>query len=218
MRTCDECGVEFSGALEHCPLCGSPLVGDATPAPFPVSRAHRPAMAARRAVAVLSVAAVAAVLAMGWAFGLRPWPVALACVALGLNYLFLRNVLVHSPDFLRVVERYFLVLLAGAALWWLGSGSAVAASFVMPGLCLIGVLTNAALVVAYRGAFVRDYAKYLLYSLVLGIAPMGLVALGAVPWPGLAWACAGATVLLAATLLLLARRQLGAELRKLLSA
>ncbi len=218
MRTCDECQVGFSGALDRCPLCGSALAGEPEPAPFPVREAHRPARAARRALAALSVTALVAVLALGWWLDLRPWPVALACVGLAVNYLFLRNVLTHSPDFVRVAERYFLVLLAGTTLWWLADGSPVAASLAIPGLCLVAVLTNAALVVAYRGAFVHDYAKYLIYSLGLGLAPLVLVAVGAASWPWLAWACAGATALLACALLLLARRPLAAELRKLLSA
>ncbi len=185
MRTCDECQVGFSGALDRCPLCGSALAGEPEPAPFPVREAHRPARAARRALAALSVTALVAVLALGWWLDLRPWPVALACVGLAVNYLFLRNVLAHSPDFVRVAERYFLVLLAGTTLWWLADGSPVAASLAIPGLCLVAVLTNAA---------------------------------GAASWPWLAWACAGATALLACALLLLARRPLAAELRKLLSA
>ena len=37
------------------------------------------------------------------------------CVGLALNYLFVRNIIVHNPDFLRVVARYFLILLAVAA-------------------------------------------------------------------------------------------------------
>lgn len=215
MRTCDECGVGFSGDLELCPLCGSHLVGDPTPPVFPVQEVRKPARAAQRALGAITVLAIVAVAAMALAWGLRPWPAALACVAVALNYLFLRNVLAHSPDFLRIAERYFLVLLAGSALWWLAAGSHEVASFVVPAICLAGTLTNTVLVIAYRDRFVQGYAKYLLYSLVLGVAPLGLVALGAAAWPWLCYASAFAAVMLSAMLLLLTRRQLSAELRKL---
>lgn len=218
MRHCDPCDIDLSGDLDRCPLCGSVLEGEATPAAFPVSTAEAPAMAARRVLAAVTGAAAIALLIATWLVPLRPWPVALMMVALVVGYGFLRNVMAHSPDFVRIAERYFLVLLAMAVLWWLAAGSGLVASLVIPGICLGGLLTNTALVVAFREAFVRDYAKYLLYSLLLGLAPLLLLPLNAAPWPWLIYASAAASALLALTLLLLARKQLKAELRKLFSA
>lgn len=215
MRMCDECGVGFTGDLELCPLCGTVLVGPEEPSPFPVSQVRRPERAARRALALLAAAAIAAVIGLGWAFGLTPWAVALGCVAVALSYLFLRNVVVHHPDSLRVVERYFLVLAALAVLWWLASGEALAAQVAIPTICLAACLVNAALVAVYRGRFVHGYAKYLVYQVVLGFAPLALLPLGAASWPWLAYASAASALLLTVLLLGLARAQLLSELRKL---
>lgn len=218
MRRCDECGVGFSGALDRCPLCGAPLEGAPSPAAFPVTTAQAPAKAARRALTCLTLATLVGLLLAAWLVPLQPWPVALMAVGLLVSYLFLRNVIAHSPDFVRIAERYFLVVLAMAVLWWLAGGDPVVASLAIPGICLAGLLVNTALVIAFREAFVRDYAKYLIYSLFFGLAPLGLLPLHAAPWPWLIYASAAATVLLALTLLLLARRQSIAEARKLFSA
>lgn len=218
MRRCRECDVSFSGALDRCPLCGSPLEGTPAPAAFPVTTAHAPAKAARRALGCLMLLTLAGLLLAAWLVPLRPWPVALMAVGLLLSYLFLRNVIAHSPDFVRIAERYFLVLLAIAVLWWLSAGDPLVASLVIPGICLAGLLVNTTLVVAFSEAFVHDYAKYLIYSLFLGLAPLGLLLLHAAPWPWLIYASAAATGLLAITLLLLARSQIIAEARKLFSA
>lgn len=218
MRHCDECGVDLSGALDRCPLCGTTLMGEPTASAFPITTAQAPAKAVRRALGVIALIALAALMAAAWLVPLRPWPVALMAVAILVSYAFLRNVIAHSPDFVRIAERYFLVLLAVAVLWWLSAGSELVASFVIPSICLAALLANTALVAAFREAFVNDYAKYLLYSLVLGLAPLGLLPLHAAPWPWLIYASAVATMLLALTLLLFARKQLIAEMRKLFSA
>ena len=67
------------------------------------------------------------------------------CVGLVVNYLFVRNILTHTPDFLRVVARYFLVLLAIAAIWFLVSRNPVVTTFVIPGICLVALVFDGVL-------------------------------------------------------------------------
>lgn len=95
MRTCDECGVGFSGELDHCPLCGSALEGSPMPAAFPVSRAQQLAKAARRAVGTLAVAAVLLLLAAAWWFKLPLEAVSVVGAALAIGYLLLRKMLIR---------------------------------------------------------------------------------------------------------------------------
>lgn len=95
MRTCDECGVGFSGQLDHCPLCGSRLEGQPVPAAFPVSRAQKLARAARRTVGLLGAAALALLLGVAWWLH---WPleaVAAAVAVLAVGYLVLRKALIR---------------------------------------------------------------------------------------------------------------------------
>ena len=101
------------------------------------------------------------------------------CVGLVVNYLFVRNILTHTPDFLRVVARYFLVLLAIAAIWFLVSRNPVVTTFVIPGICLVALVFDGVLLAVFRGTFVSGYAKYLLFDVGLGLIPLALQALGA---------------------------------------
>lgn len=218
MRACDECGVEYSGDLRHCPLCGTPLQGDAVPPAFPVQQAKAPSKTARRVLGALTLMAMVAVPLAAATAESPLWPAVFTDGALLVNYLFLRNVIVHNPDFLRVAERWFLALLAVALLWWLATGAPWVVSLVVPGLCLAALVTNTVLVAVFRDRFVRGYAKYLLYDVALGFVPAVLVLAGWVQWPILAWASAGAAGVLTLSLLLLTRRQVAAEVRKLFTA
>ena len=218
MQSCDRCGVEYTGDLGRCPLCGEKLEGTPAPGAFPVQRIQAPRKASRRVLWITTLAAMAAAVAAGAATGASPWPVAFTCIALLVNYLFLRNVIVHRPDALRMAERWFLALLAIAVLWWLATGAPGVASLVIPSVCLGALVANTVLVAALRDTFVQGYAKYLLYSAVLGFAPLILALTGWAPWPWLCYASGAAAALLTLTLLLLTRRQLAAEVRKLLTA
>lgn len=218
MQSCPDCKVGFTGDLRRCPLCGASLEGSPTPEAFPVRKAQAPRKAARRALWAITLICMVSAVAAGWMMGSSPWPVAFTCVALLVNYLFLRNVVVHRPDTLRVTERWFLAIIAIAVLWWLATGVPWVASLVIPFICLVALVANTVLVAALRDTFVQGYAKYLLYDVVLGFVPLVLALAGWVSWPWLCYASAIAAGLLAITLLLLARRQLAAEVRKLLTA
>ena len=135
-----------------------------------------------------------------------------------VNYLFVRNILTHTPDFLRVVARYFLVLLAIAAIWFLVSRNPVVTTFVIPGICLVALVFDGVLLAVFRGTFVSGYAKYLLFDVGLGLIPLALQALGLTTWdvPSLVSALTASVFLLG--LVVFARKQLTAEIRKLFSA
>lgn len=140
------------------------------------------------------------------------------CLALVVNYLFVRNILAHSPDFLRVVVRYFLILLGIAAAWFLVTGNTLVTTFVIPGICLVALVFDTVLVGVFKDTFVARYAKYLLFDVVLGLVPLALIALGLTTWeiPALSSALAASVFLLG--LLVFMRKQLMDEVRKLFLA
>jgi hypothetical protein len=158
-----------------------------------------------------------AMLFIGYLFGLLPSIVAMVCLALAMNYLFVRNIIVHSPDFLRVVIRYFLFLLAVALLWFLFTGNLTVTTFVIPGICLLALVFDTVLLAIFRATFVSGYAKYLLFDLALGLAPLLLVALGLTTWDIPAYVSALASSVFLLWVLVFMRRQLMTEIRKLLS-
>lgn len=218
MRRCAECEVSFSGDLSRCPLCGHALHGDAVPAAFPVSEVERTSKLARRLLAAATLACIAVAIIGGIAAGAHALGIAALSAALAISYLFLRNVIVHSPDFLRILERYFLLLLGVAALWFVGTGSTAVTTYAIPLISTAAIVLNTMLLAVYRTMFVSGYAKYLLYNLVIGVAPLAFALLGLTDWPVPAFIDAGAAVVLGILLLAFARKQSAEEARKLFSA
>ena len=218
MKRCERCGIDLTGDLDLCPLCQGPLTGTASPATFPGNQVHRSGTMALRVLAFATGVGVLAMVFAGFLFGLSSDVVLAVCLALLTNFVFVRHFLAHAPDFLRLVVRYFLVLLAAAALWYLVGRNPVVTTYVIPAICLVALVTDAVLVCVFRGTFVSGYAKYLLLDVLLGIVPLGLVALGLTTraWPAATSAFVACVLLLA--LVVFARERLTAEIRKLFTA
>lgn len=218
MKHCDACKVDVSGDLDRCPLCQAKLTGVAEPAVFPDNVVRKSGVLALSILAFATGVALLAMVFAGYLHSLPTRTVAIACIALVMNYLFVRNILVHNPDFLRIVMRYFLVILAMAFVWFLVADDLVVTTYVIPCICLLAIVFDAVLVIIFRGWFVSDFAKYLLFDMVLGIAPLALIALGLTTWniPALGSAFAAIVFLLA--LLAFGRRRLVEETRKLFNS
>lgn len=204
-------------AAFHRPPLQAVRDGAPVPSVFPPNTFERKGTRARTVLAVLTLICIALIVLVGASSGGSALAVGAPCAAVALNWLFVRNMIVHAPDFIRVVERYFLVLLAVAGLWFLSTGNLVVTTYVVPSLCMLALAFNAVLLIAFRGPFVTGYAKYLIYEVLLGLVPLALLAAGLITWPPLALAAGAAAAALLAILLLVGRKQLAAESRKLFS-
>ena len=218
MKRCEKCGVQFSGDLDRCPLCQAELSGDASPAVFPRNEVRKSGAIALAVLAFATGACLLVMLFLGHLLQLPGDIVVTVCVGLAVNYLFVRNILTHSPDFLRVVVRYFLVLLGIAAVWFAVSQNLIITTFVIPSICLVALVFDTVLIAVFKGTFVSGYAKYLLFDVLLGLTPLVLVALNLTVWNVLAYVSALTASVFLLALLVFTRKQLLAEMRKLFSA
>lgn len=218
MRHCAKCGVDVSGNLDLCPLCQGPLTGEPSEAVFPSNQVRRSGTMALRVLAFVTGVCVLVMVFLGWMVHLSGEVVATACIALLVNYAFVRHMITRAPDFLRLVARYFLVLLALAFVWFALTRSLIVTTYVIPAICLLALVFDAVLVCVFRGTFVSSYAKYLLFDVVLGICPLLLNALGLTTWNIPADVSALVACVLLLALVVFTRERLLAEIRKLLTA
>ena len=218
MMCCPRCRIGYTGHLDACALCGSALEGTPTDAVFPQSALVKPKKLAKRWLLGITIACIIATVAAGVLVGASVVLICAVALAVFLNYVFVRNIIVHAPDFIRMVERYFLVLLGVALLLFFATGARAIPSFAIPLVCIIALLSNGVLVILFRDSFVQGYAKYLLYDVVLGMVPLAFLIAGVVRTPALSIASAVVSVLLLVLMLGLTRTQLAAEMRKLFNA
>lgn len=215
MRHCPECRIDFTGVLDRCPLCGSALEGTPEGMTFPENELSRTKKVAKRCLIVLTLLGLLLTILAGLIADASLLAIFAGCTAVLITYIFIRNVVVHSPSVLRVVERYFLVLMGIALLYLLATGDTRIATFLIPVLTLIALFSNGVLVIVFRNAFVQGYAKYLLYDFVLGLVPLILMAFGLVTQRALSITSAVVALLLLLLMLVLTRKQLASEMQKL---
>lgn len=218
MKRCSTCQLDFTGDLDRCPLCSNVLEGTASPAVFPENELARPKKIAKRCLIGLTLAGLVLVALAGFATNSSPLAIVAGEAAVLVSYIFIRNVVVHSPSFLRMVQRYFLVLIALALLCLLATGDTAVATYLVPLVSFIALATNGVLVILFRNTFVQGYAKYLIYELALGLVPLVLMAFGFVTWPVPTIVTALAAALLLVLMLALTRKQLASEMSKLFHA
>ena len=95
MRHCDRCHIDYTGALDRCPLCAAQLAGEATDSPFPVSTWYRLSRAMHRTLVIVGLLAAALALAAGLAFGI---PALLVALAVGVAiFIAVRLLLTQGP-------------------------------------------------------------------------------------------------------------------------
>ena len=186
--------------------------------PFPKLEHFRRSRRAQAILGGVTLVLLAAIVVLCIVVRANPWRCVLACAALVVNYAFVRNMVVHSPDVLRLLQRYYLVLVAMAFLWFFATWDPSISTLVIPCLCITGTLFNAVLLAVFRSRFLGDYAKYLLFVIVLGVSPVALFFTGTVAWPAMPIISAAFAVLFAAALAAFAHKQVAAEARKLFDA
>ena len=218
MMRCSKCGVTFTGELDQCPLCNGALTGEPTPAIFPSNEVQKSGAFALKVMAFVTGVALLVMLFFWLLIDVPGDVVFTICLALVLNYLFVRNVLMHNPDFLRIIARYFFLLLAVAAIWFLFTRYLWITTFIIPGICLLALAFSAVLVSVFQHTFVTGYAKYLLFNVVMGFIPMALLAFGLITWKPLAYISALVASTLALALFIFMRKEILAEIRKLFTA
>ncbi len=218
MKHCPACQIDYTGDLDRCALCGNELSGTPTESPFPCIPMQR---SSKRAQLILGASTLIVLLAWGITCCLAAIPLPSGFAAAGalvLNYLFARNLMAHSPNALRAIKRYFLVIMAIALLWFAATRNPVASTFVIPIISIAAILFDGVLLVLMGSRMVEEYAKYLLYDIVFGIVPPLLILTGTVNWPLLAWCCPMLAALMLAGLLVYGHESVADEVRKLFNA
>ena len=183
MKHCDACNVDFTGDMVRCPLCQNELHGEASPAAFPAQQIYlRPR---RLTVEIITFVTGAILLLHGFFSYLFSWPIPIAsasAAALIISVLFINSAILHAPRPLRLMFRYFYIMLAIALVWFVATMNHVVTMFVIPITCLVSLVFDVVLLIVLRAKAIDQYAKYLAFDIVAGLLPLTFIPLGWAPW------------------------------------
>lgn len=217
MLRCNHCNVEFSGRMEHCPLCATRLTGTPSPAVFPHRMITKPWRISLKLVEFFSGAGAIALLAL-WGAGVLSANIAiLSLLAVALNFLFVYNMLRLFPGFIRSSSRYILVLIAcGFLLYWF-TGLTWVTDFAIPIVCLVSLLFDVVLCIWLKSAIIEMMAKYFVFDIICAFLPLICVWAGWSHFIVLAWVSAGCSAFFLLVLLIFFHKEFFGEFRKLSS-
>lgn len=218
MKHCSHCRVDFSGDLAVCPLCQRPLTGTPSPAVFPHAAIVKPQ---RLMISFVFFGSGAAVLTMALLCALHVIPPNIALLVSGVvvaNGLFMRNLIVQNPGFVRGASRYLLLLIGLALLCYLLTQADFFCSLVIPIICLSALAFDVLLLLVRRRQFAAEFAKYLICDIICGFVPALLVLLGYARWPVLAFVCAFCSAILGLFIFVFHRQELFGGTSKLFNA
>lgn len=113
------------------------------------------------------------------------WPIPIAsasAAALIISVLFINSAILHVPRPLRLMFRYFYIMLAIALVWFVATMNHVVTMFVIPITCLVSLVFDVVLLIVLRAKAIDEYAKYLAFDIVAGLMPLTFIPLGWAPW------------------------------------
>lgn len=174
---CDACGIDISGKHATCPLCGSTLSGTPSPSPFPPSTLPKSSRRIRIILGGITFVSIIAATVSCIITGISAGTALAIDAGLALNYLFVRNIVLHSPSAFRSIVRYFLIVIAFAYIWYIATRSQYTIDYIIPAASIISLVFDSVLIMLLSHQFVGPYSKYVLFNIVIGFLP--LVFLGA---------------------------------------
>lgn len=219
MKHCDACTVDFTGDMARCPLCQNELRGEASPAAFPAQQIYlRPRRLAVEIITFVTARFCCCMASSAICFRGRYRLPVHRRAALIISVLFINSAILHVPRPLRLMFRYFYIMLAIALVWFVATMNHVVTMFVIPITCLVSLVFDVVLLIVLRAKAIDEYAKYLAFDIVAGLMPLTFIPLGWAPWDVLVMVSGLVSLLVLLGLLVFARRQLFSEFGKQFSA
>ncbi len=174
MKKCNKCLIKFTGDLERCPLCKEELTGEATPSIFPKLHNKK----SRLLYKVLFFVSFS----VGVLFTFLEYTITKSFtiskyVILGLinNYILIRFILNNYKNVLKMINRYFKLILILIFLWYIMTKSLIITTYIIPIMCIIILVFNCISMIILKDKYIIKYAKTITLDCIISLLPLLLV-------------------------------------------
>lgn len=214
MRKCNKCNIEFNGSFDICPLCSSQMTGKKTDNVFPKINTSSSAILYK----VLSfVSFVIGVLFVFTEYMISKSFYISKFIILGLltNYILVKFILKNYKDVLKMMNKYFWVILILFFIWFLITKSLIITTYLIPILCIIIFAFNSITMLVLRESYIIKFAKTILLDCLIGVIPLVLVAFKLTTFDLLSYICAILGLLVFVGLLIFCKEDIMEEFKKI---
>lgn len=213
MRKCNKCNIEFNGNFEMCPLCNSRMTGKKTDNVFPKIKTSNPTLLYK----VLSFVSFA----IGVLFAFTEYIISKSFyinkfVVLGLvtNYILVKFILKNYKDVLKMMNKYFLIILILFFTWFLATKSLIITTYLIPILCIIIFVFNSITMLVLKNPYIIKFVKTILLDCLIGLIPLILVVFKLTTFEILSYICAILGLLAFVGLLIFCKEDIIEEFKK----
>lgn len=214
MRKCRKCNIEYNGNLELCPLCQTEMVGKKTESVFPKLKQPKETTLYK----ILSFVSFS----IGILFAFIEYTIfktftisKYIIVGLLTNYILVKFILKNYKDVLKMMNKYFWVILFLCFIWYFTTKSLIITTYLIPILCLVIFAFNSIIMLVLKDNYIIKFARTILFDCMIGLIPLLLVALNLSTFELLSYICAVLDLLIFTGLIIFCKDNILDELKKI---
>ena len=214
MRKCNKCKIDYNGNLNYCPLCQNTLKGTKSESVFPKLKEARKPLLYKL---LLFISFAIGVLFSFFEYMITSNLKISKCVWLGLitNYILLKFIFKNYKDILKMMNKYFWVILFILIIWFLIIRSLFITTYLIPILCLIMFIFNSITMIVLKDNYLIKFGKTIVLDCIIGFIPLLLVYLNLSTFKLLSYCCAVIDFLMLTGLIIFCKDNIIEELKKI---
>lgn len=137
-------------------------------------------------------------------------------VVLGLvtNYILVKFILKNYKDVLKMMNKYFLIILILFFTWFLATKSLIITTYLIPILCIIIFVFNSITMLVLKNPYIIKFVKTILLDCLIGLIPLILVVFKLTTFEILSYICAILVLLAFVGLLIFCKEDIIEEFKK----
>lgn len=188
MRKCNKCKISYTGNINRCPLCQGKLIGEKEESPFPKIHEHK--------TTVLHKILLFTTISIGVIFAFLEYLIhkdfiitKYAVFGLLTIYILVIAVIKKYKNILKMMNRYFIIILILVFLWFLITKSLIITTYIIPILCIVILIFNNITMLVLKDSYIDKFLNVILLDCLIGFIPALLMFLNLVTSVILTYTC-----------------------------
>lgn len=217
MKKCNKCNIHFSGNIKYCPLCQNKLTDDSSPSVFPKNIKREKDTILFKILFFISIVISIISLFLEFIITRKLHYSFFTILGLITNLILLIFILKNNQNVLKMMAKYFYVILALLFVWYFVTKSLIITTYIIPSLCIVIYIFNSITMIVLKNYYFTKYTGIILVDAIIGLIPMLLVFLNLTTINILAYICLLLDIFIFLAILIFCKEIIIDEVKKLFS-